>query len=197
MDIHGWVFSGHFVTDERAACHSHGLCTRCFQTRCSCCSSESSRANLLGLLTPLRRGHRLRSHRHNAASKLRKLFEQQREKDKKTKIALATRKTLRGSSSTCSPRRLEYRARQNETQINNRKHQDVSLSTWLCGSVFVWLQMLFNTSVVQSSSTHVLVLFFVAWLSADTLINFCTSSLVGFWLPGEGLDSCNDSESSH
>ena len=33
MGIHGWVFSAHFVTDERAACQSHGLCTRCFQTR--------------------------------------------------------------------------------------------------------------------------------------------------------------------
>ncbi len=33
MGIHGWVFSAHFVTDERAACQSHGLCcTRCFQT---------------------------------------------------------------------------------------------------------------------------------------------------------------------
>ncbi len=33
MGIHGWVFSAHFVTDERAACQSHGSwCTRCFQT---------------------------------------------------------------------------------------------------------------------------------------------------------------------
>ena len=57
--------------------------------------------------------------------------------------------------------------------------------------------MLFNTSVVQSSSTHVLVLFFVAWLSADTAVIFLTFSWVGFWLSGEGLDSCKDSESSH
>ena len=29
MGIHGWVFSAHFVTDERAACQSHGSwCTR-------------------------------------------------------------------------------------------------------------------------------------------------------------------------
>ena len=47
--------------------------------------------------------------------------------------------------------------------------------------------MLFNTSVVQSSSTHVLVFFFVAWLSADTLIIFLAFSLLGFWLSGEGL----------
>ena len=50
------------------------------------------------------------------------------------------------------------------------------------------LDALFNTSVVQSSSPHVLVFLVVAWLSADAF------SFVGFGLFGEGLNSCKDSE---
>ena len=57
--------------------------------------------------------------------------------------------------------------------------------------------MLFDTSVVQSSSTHVFALFFVAWLTAETPVIFFTFSLVRFRLSGEGPDSCKDSESSH